>query len=291
MTMRKRVQIALAVVLLVILAGVTAWRGLREQEPMCQGKPLSFWLRGYDLRPDFPDVGWSNAYRGRSDAYFPGGIRDWRTADEVVDRLGTNAIPSLLRMIRAVDDPLEARLMRPLRRHRWVRSVPAWFRNFEAACAFERLGENAKAGVPALIKIYQEHRSAESVIAAVRALGSIGPPAEEAVPCLLNAVTSTNEAICCRALSALGKIHARPGLVVPVLMRCLADPRASVRQLAALSHGNFGKDAAPAIPALLQLLNDGETLVEFFAARALEKIDPQSVPWAGVNTNGAGRGH
>ncbi len=42
--MQKRVQVALAV-LLVTLAGVSAWLGLREREPVYQGKRLSVWLK------------------------------------------------------------------------------------------------------------------------------------------------------------------------------------------------------------------------------------------------------
>jgi C-terminal processing protease CtpA/Prc len=45
--MRKRVYIALAV-LLVILAGVVAWQGLREHKPVYQGKRLSVWLKSFD---------------------------------------------------------------------------------------------------------------------------------------------------------------------------------------------------------------------------------------------------
>ena len=41
--MRKQVYIALAV-LLVILAGVIAWQGLRLREPVYEDKPLSLWL-------------------------------------------------------------------------------------------------------------------------------------------------------------------------------------------------------------------------------------------------------
>jgi hypothetical protein len=41
--MRKRVHIALVVVL-VILAGMSAWQGLRQREPVYQGKRLSVWL-------------------------------------------------------------------------------------------------------------------------------------------------------------------------------------------------------------------------------------------------------
>jgi hypothetical protein len=46
--MHKRVQIALAV-LLAILAGVSVWQGLREREPLYQGKRLSSWLDAYRL--------------------------------------------------------------------------------------------------------------------------------------------------------------------------------------------------------------------------------------------------
>jgi hypothetical protein len=46
--MRKRVHIVLAV-LLVALAGVIAWLGLRQREPVYQGKRLSVWLQGYEF--------------------------------------------------------------------------------------------------------------------------------------------------------------------------------------------------------------------------------------------------
>jgi C-terminal processing protease CtpA/Prc len=45
--MRKRVHIALAV-LLVILAGVSGWQVLRLREPVYQGKPLRVWLNSFD---------------------------------------------------------------------------------------------------------------------------------------------------------------------------------------------------------------------------------------------------
>jgi hypothetical protein len=46
--MLKRVQIALAVVL-VILAGVIGWQGLRLREPVYQGRRLSDWLNAYRM--------------------------------------------------------------------------------------------------------------------------------------------------------------------------------------------------------------------------------------------------
>jgi len=46
--MRKRVQIALAI-LFVALVSVMVWQGLREREPVHQGKPLGVWLRSLDM--------------------------------------------------------------------------------------------------------------------------------------------------------------------------------------------------------------------------------------------------
>src|SRR6266567_3404042 len=46
--MTKRLRIALALVLAAVLGGV-AWRALRQPEPVYQGKPLSFWLKGFQL--------------------------------------------------------------------------------------------------------------------------------------------------------------------------------------------------------------------------------------------------
>ena len=48
MTMIKRVQVALAI-LFVALVSVMLWQGLREREPVHQGKPLSVWLKGLDM--------------------------------------------------------------------------------------------------------------------------------------------------------------------------------------------------------------------------------------------------
>src|SRR5271169_2879978 len=46
--MLKRVQVALAVVL-VTLAGVIGWQGLRLREPVYEGRRLSDWLNAYRM--------------------------------------------------------------------------------------------------------------------------------------------------------------------------------------------------------------------------------------------------
>ena len=267
--MRKRVRIALAV-LLVAIVGVIAWQVLREREPVYQGKPLSVWLEGYT--PDPKDH--------RPLVEQP----QWKHADAAVRALGTNAIPSLLRMLRARDTPLKLTLVRLARKQRLfkISQTSAGELNMRASEAFGSLGENASNSVPALIQIYEENRSEASQNAVVLALGSIGPAAGEAVRCLLGTVERSDFAIRHNAVGALGEIHAQPRLVVPVLAKALGDPDTMIRGAAACSLRDFGADGKPAVPALLELLKDTDEYARGLAAEALKEIDPEAAAQAGV---------
>jgi hypothetical protein len=89
--MRKRVQIAVAV-LLAAIAGLAVWQGLRspEREPVYQGKRLSSWLIA-SVTNGTPEA--------QAQAY------------AAVRQVGPNALPTLLRMLRAKDSRLKAELM------------------------------------------------------------------------------------------------------------------------------------------------------------------------------------
>ena len=91
MNMRKRVQIALTV-LPVAIFGVIVWQVLRprerEREPVYQGKGLRVWL---------------------SENYYAWARRDGQAqdlAESAIRRIGTNAIPALLNMLRKKDSSL-----------------------------------------------------------------------------------------------------------------------------------------------------------------------------------------
>src|SRR6185369_11557103 len=75
------------VVVLVLSAG--------GREPIYEGKPLDVWFLGY-RSPD-PE--------------------DRKRAVEVTHQSGTNAIPTLLRMLRAHDSPLKRKVMGFVQRH------------------------------------------------------------------------------------------------------------------------------------------------------------------------------
>src|SRR5438045_5789104 len=89
--MRKRVQIAVAV-LLVAVIGVIAWEVLlsHEHEPVYQGKRLSVWLRDSSGTSEL-----TNAVR----------------------QIGTNGIPTLLKMLRKRESPSVSKLIGLWDRH------------------------------------------------------------------------------------------------------------------------------------------------------------------------------
>ncbi len=100
--MRKRVQIALPVVV-AVLAVTIAWlafQGARERQPVSSGKRLTVWLRTYAP---------SSASRLHS--------REWNEADDAVRHMGTNCIPILLRMIRQKDPQVKLWLVAFVQKH------------------------------------------------------------------------------------------------------------------------------------------------------------------------------
>jgi len=135
--MRKRHRILLAL-LGVGIAGLIASQGLREREPVYQGKPLSVWLERYD-EGDYVAVT----------------QQLWKKeTDEAVRQIGTNAIPVLLRRLRAKDSPFTIWLMALTRKQHFIKITytPARIRHREGLDGIEALGAEARrAAVPALL--------------------------------------------------------------------------------------------------------------------------------------------
>jgi hypothetical protein len=281
--MRKRLQIAFAVSLVVITA-VVAFQVVRpqEHEPVYQGKPLSAWLREY--------AGWDI------------GPAEWalakRRSEIAVRQIGTNAIPALLRMIQKMESPRMSRLIDLWDQHfanrnhlpTWIRH-PSWYKNqarylnMEGEIGFKILGASAEQAVPALISVYESTLSMDSVtamnsrIAVGDSLIDIGPAA---IPYYLRWVGSTNEAQRLTAVHALSQIHSEPSVVVPVLVNFLSHTSPLVRTEVAEGLGNFGTNAQQALPALVPLLSDSNHLVRRAATDAFKQIDPEAAARTGV---------
>ena len=86
---------------------------------------------------------------------------DMRKAHEAIRSIGTNAIPTLLQMLRATDPPLKIKLVALAQRQHLIkiRYTPAESLNAAAASGFHVLYSKGQTAVPALIEIAKESRS------------------------------------------------------------------------------------------------------------------------------------
>lgn len=140
----------------------------------------------------------------------------------------------------------------------------------------------------------------------------------ELLPEFIAAMQSSNSGVRNNAALALAQYPERADIVAPVLLKGLADSDMHARVMAAKAlhmvapqtaakpevleviigvlkyHddqiayraanllGDIGKEASPAIPALIECIHGTNRLVASDAARALKKIDPQAAANAGV---------
>jgi HEAT repeats len=285
---RRRWFAGAVVVLAIGLVCVVIWH--LPSEPSYHGKALSQWLQVYSspLQPS---------------------SHEWKEADEAVSALGTNCLPTLLRMLRARDSRIKVQIVALLNKQKLIKTHPlaAAERIKEAAMAFVPLGELGKGAVPDLVNLLYQPLSADSRAAIEDALARIGPAARPAIPVLLRNTGDPDPRIRANALWALGQIHAQPELCVPQLVRGLSDNDDWARVSACHALGMFGAEAQAAVPRLkgLACLPNGPIVhmqtspgtasaspplptyswlgvpVALEARKALEKIDPRALPAAG----------
>jgi HEAT repeat protein len=260
---KERRNLLLAALVAVALLGGLAWlifRNHEPPEPVYQGKRLSEGLV----------TGWDGP----------------TSLEQAIHQIGTNAIPTLLRMLRAHDSKFKLKLIGLAQEQDLIEInyVNANDRNYVASAAFIILGTDASNAVPALIQIYKESFSESSQISTARALWTMGMAAKAAVPVLLHSLANTNASTAIRANAAdtLAQIQAEADLVVPTLIKYLKDPEPMVQEHAASALAWFGNDARPAVPALIDLLKNPDANVKTSAAQALKAIDPQAATNAGL---------
>ncbi len=265
MTPNRRFPLLLAALALVALAGL-AW-GLfprLEPEPVYRGKQLSDWLAYY------------------TDARSGTNQMPALQADDAVRHIGSNAVPTLLRMLRSRDSAIGLTLFSVAARQHLVtlHHTSAGELNLRALLAFRALGANGRAAVPDLVGIFREKRSLMSQASALRALGHIGPDAAAALPLLLQVAAGTNRpservlALQWAAIEALGRIGSQPGMTVPALTRLLDEPNSNTRFFAAQALGRLGAKAGAAVPGLVHALSDKSPDVRQAAVEAIRNIDP-----------------
>ncbi len=241
--MGKRCIVIISVFAILLAAAIARffWQTAGSLEPVYEGKPLSYWLEGYNRSP------------GQSQAKTE---PNRNQASEAVRNIGTNAIPFLLQMLQQRDSPLKDKFMQFARKKHFLKTpyVSTMDRNSRAQAAFMELSFRAKDATPQLIKIFDDNPCPCSRQEITTVFGYIQPTASDAVSFLLWAAANTNEVVRNNAIFALGKTHADPSRVVPVLIHSLQDTNVLVRAQATRALAAFDQDAQPAVPALLALL-------------------------------------
>jgi hypothetical protein len=264
--MNKRLSIAIGLILASVL-GLLVWQVSGPREPVFEGRTLTSWLDHHvessDARPPYNSPG-------------------WKKADAALRSVGSNAVPTLLKMIRAKDPPaVVLKLLRLAERYHVMRVNYRSARNSEAEYAFEVLSTNAVSAVPELIKIYEEDVSFSSQRCAALALGHIGRGAQAALPALIRNFTHTNGDVRFYAVSAVMSIGGEPGFLVPPLTSALKDPNVNVRWNALVALSNFGGRARAAVPEILKMSNDqdmvGSSSITQQVETALWRIAPEKV--------------
>jgi hypothetical protein len=240
----------------------TASRGA----PAYHGKPLRFWLELLLAKnPPLPGHSFT---------------QDYKMASEAVKSIGTNAIPTLLAMLRTTNSQsrLELGRLTPPSELIRIRRIPAGDLNAQAAFGFQCLGEKAESAVSAIIRIYEARMSAASEQWASYALGAIGPAARQAVPALLRGATNSNPQRRMHSLIALAGMHAEPEATVAALTNAFRDPDPEVRLWACNRFGLLGTEARDArtnaSAALEALFQDSDPRVRREAAAVAMKVRP-----------------
>ena len=129
--MGRRHYIALAA-MLVMLAGVAVWQGLREREPVYQGKRLSFWLE--------------SLYKAK------GNQDEVDRAEQPIRNIGTNALPVLIERLHAQDSRMKQLVMKWARKQKLVHFhfTLDRVRRDEAIGGYAALGPMARGQIPRL---------------------------------------------------------------------------------------------------------------------------------------------
>jgi HEAT repeat protein len=174
-----------------------------------------------------------------------------------------------LKQVSAGDDPrLVAALLRMLKSTNSTQRCGA-------ANIFEGLDPPSVLAVPALIEALRDDAQAVRGSAA-HALGRYdGPERKAAVAALLDALEEEEDEYV-RMQAAKSLAHYREGSVqvVPEAVRLLRSKNPSVRMIASQILGEFGPEAALAVPALLETRHDPMSYVRDAVEKALKAILP-----------------
>lgn len=247
-----------------VLVAVT-WKA--DLEPTHEGQPLTAWAELLDFS-----------------LMRPGAEQSRREAKAAIQQMGTNALPTLLGMLRVRDSTLKAKLRNLIPRiwHQRLRLTENGPRIRQVGChSLSALGTNAATALPELIEIAEQHPDPDGRYRALFAMGYLGPAGERAIPFLVQCLTNSIPEVRDGAASSLGYIRRRPDIVIPALVQYLQMAKSPISRKECFSGimalGQFGTNAKSAAPLLLSFANGRDSTLQSFATIALTMIDPDAL--------------
>lgn len=243
--MRKPVYIALAVLLVAVLA-VVIWEGLREREPVYQGKPLSTWVQ-QGTEPQ------------REDESLEQVSQRWAALTNVVRSLGPNALPCAVRWLKenshaSLYDRIQSWVEETTRGR--IRLPGQTDGSPDGLIIIQILGPVAQPVIPDLAGLLLDEHTCGW---AAMCLAAIGPAS---LPALSNAVAVGSSRIRYQAINALGELGLAARPTIPLLSQ---DSRTNQ------------PEAIPALRALVEIDSSALNLLPFFNERL---TDPNTAPGA-----------
>jgi hypothetical protein len=163
---------------------VASWEVFANREPRFEGKPFSFWLDQIPITDVMPGVGvsirwpWIYTTAAEANANYASNKERGDKALKVVDQLGGQCLPLLLRRLKARDSPFKTPLVQWLVLHHlvsrsWIPPSADIVRG-QALTAIMKLDYSAKPIFPDLILLTQDP-DPQIKAAAKCALGRLNP--------------------------------------------------------------------------------------------------------------------
>jgi HEAT repeat protein len=196
------------------------------------------------------------------------GAQERDAAEAAVRMAGTNAVPSLIEWFKDEGKAPISRATSSLLQNMnksWYSSYSPLIRSIGAEQALRILGPQAKSAIPELTRLMNAPTNSSIAQRAAMILPNLGPGAVQPIAAILTN-NSPIRLLVINCIPALGS-NARP--LVPELVHLLRDKDEQVATFAAIALGKFRFDAAIAIPALTNSLQDPRPWMRLSAARAL----------------------
>lgn len=268
--------------LALLFTGPLWWLLSRPNQPTYQGIPLESWVEMYH-NPYKQELA-----RGMSP------LMRLRHAREAIKHIGTNAVPCLLERLcetRSTWKEAAARRLafalskapRQMVPYQWYAAVERYATQLEDRArdrplqyceAFAALEGEATPFIPRLMEIANNTRSPRKANDAALALGYIGTNAIPALIQLLNTPGHPCRDTVVQVFADFSTITDHAGPAVPALVQCLDDNNTGTIYLAARALAQIETDSPDVVPALARTLHHPEGDIRAASAEALAHFGP-----------------